>query len=248
MRLPLRRALLAYAILTALLQGCTTPQAVKPPEALFKDGEEFFRNGNYEDAIAQWKKVKESFQSSELMAQAEIGIADAQFLNKDFIEAAVSYEDFRKLHPTHPKAGYALFRQGLSHYNQIHGVDTDQSPVSNSLATFESYLKLYPVGEHAAEVREKVRDCREKQLQYEIYVGRFYLRTGKYPAAIGRFEQALKVFSDLQQRDELLFYLGQAYLESGQKSKGREIYGRLMKEFPESSFISEANKVMDKHF
>lgn len=240
-------ALLVVFVAT-LLQGCATPQMNKPPEVMFKEGEQFFQDGSYEDAIAQWKRVKESYQSPELTARAEIGIADAYFLNNDFIESAAAYEDFRKLHPSHPRAGYALYRQGMSYYNQIHRIDTDQTPVKNAVSTFESYLKTYQGGEHAVEVQEKIQDCRDKQLQYEIYVGRFYLRTEKYPAAIGRFEEALKTFTDLPRRDELLYYLGRAYLEGGQKSKGREVYGRLFKEFPASRYVEDANKVMDSYF
>lgn len=233
----------------SLLQGCATPQAGnRPADVMFKEGEEFFQNGNYEDAIAQWKRVKESYQSPELTTQAELGIADAYFLKTDYIEAAAAYEDFRKLHPSHPRAAYALYRQAMSHYNQISRIDTDQTPVKNALATFESYLKSYPGGEFSGEVRDRINDCKDKMLQYEIYVGRFYLRTDKYPAAIARFEEALKNFPDQPRRDEVLFYLGRAYLEAGQKTKGREAYGRLMREFPSSLYINDANKVMDKYF
>lgn len=237
------------AILASIfLQGCSTPQVNKPPDALFRDGEQFFQGGNYEDAIAQWKKVKESYQSPELTTRAEISIADAYFLNKDYIEASAAYEDFRKLHPVHERAGYALFRQGLSNYNQINSIDTDQTPVKNALSVFESYIKLYPAGEFVADVTEKIRDCRGKLLQYEIYVGRFYLKTEKFPAAIARFEEALKTFSDLPRHDELLYSLGVAYLGDGQKSKGREVFGRLFREFPGSPYINDANKAMDKYF
>ena len=235
-------------ITAALLQGCSTPQVNKPNDVLFKEGEQFFQNGNYEDAIAQWKKVKESYQSPELTTRAELGIADAYFLNKDYIESAAAYEDFRKLHPSHPQAGFALHRQGMSYYNQIHRIDTDQTPVKNALSIFESYLKLYPTGEQLAEVQEKIRDCRDKQLQYEIYVGRFYLRTEAYKASIARFEEALKSFPDQARRDEVLYYLGRSYLENGEKSKGREFFGRLSREFPTSPFISDANKAMDSFF
>ena len=44
---------------SALLQGCSTPQVNKPADLLYKEGEQFYQDGKYEDAIAQWKKVKE---------------------------------------------------------------------------------------------------------------------------------------------------------------------------------------------
>ena len=240
------KALVLAALTAALLQGCATTKTNGSPDVMFKEGEQSFQKGNYEDAITLWKKVKESYQSPELTARAEINIADAYFLNKDYIEAAAAYEDFRKLHPKHERAGYALYRQAMSNYNQIHGIDTDQTPLKNALIIFQSYLALYPGGEQTAEVTEKISDCRDKQLQYEIYVGRFYLKTDKYAAAIGRFETALKMFPELPRCDEVLYYLGKAYQETKQPAKARETFERLVKEFPASSFAGYAGAASGK--
>lgn len=234
------------ALLFLALSGCATTKPALSPEELFRDGEQLFKREKYEDAIAQWKKVKESYHSPELSARAEIGIADAYFLNRDYIESASAYEDFRKLHPRSEKAGYALFRQGVSSYHQITGIDTDQTPVKNARATLQSYLELYPGGESVQEAREKLTDCRDKQLQYEIYVGRFYLRTEKYPAAIGRFEAAAESFPDLPRKAEALYGLVSAYRESGERDKAVAAYERLMKEFPGSRYTADAGRELGK--
>jgi outer membrane protein assembly factor BamD len=95
-------------------------------------------------------------------------------------------------------------------------------------------------------VTEKIHDCRDKHLQYEIYVGRFYLKTGKYIAAIGRFEVALKTFPELPRCDEVLYYLWKAYQDAEQQPKAREAFDRLVKEFPASRFAGYANKAIGK--
>lgn len=236
--------LLMLAVLT--IQGCASAPVNKSTDELIADGDRFFSDGKYDRAVEQWKRVRERFPSPDISAKVELGIADAYFLNKEYIEAAVEYEGFRKLHPRHAQAGYALYRQAMSNYRQIQGIDTDQVPVTNALTLFESYMMQYPSGENRAEVQEKIADCKDKQLQYEIYVGRFYLKTGQASSAVGRFEYALKMFPEMKRRDEVLFLLGKAYIEVDQKSKSRETFEKLIKEFPQSGYAKDAEPMLGK--
>ncbi|MCM2358428.1 MAG: outer membrane protein assembly factor BamD [Geobacteraceae bacterium] len=244
----LRLFLRLYLCLGLLfVAGCaTTPPPAAPPEALLQEGENSYAARRYEDAIAQWKRVKEGSAPPELTTRAELRIADAHFANKSYIEAAAAYEDFRKLHPTNEKAPYALYRLGLSHFNQMGGIDTEQTPVKNTVTMFETFLSQYPASEYAAEIRDKLEICRTRQLQYEIYVGRFYLKTGKYQSAIKRLEEALVLFPRSPLHDETLISLGEAYLRSGEKAKGEEIFTRLINEFPASRHAVEARKLQKK--
>lgn len=238
-------ALVLLMLSLALLQGCASaPKEEKSAAELYQDGEIAFKKGNYERAIELWKQVRESFPEPELAAKAEIGIANAYFLNDDFIEAAAAYEDFRKLHPTHDLAQFALYRQALSSYNLITGIDTDQTPTKNALALFETFAKQYPRSEYLPKVQEKIADCRGKLAQYEIYVGRFYYRTDNYKAAAARLELALVNFPDYTGHDETLFYLGKSYLATKQLDKMRAALTRLVREYPSSKYLNDARKLL----
>lgn len=243
------RALKTLSLLVALvaLSACSSTKAqVKSPQEYFKEGESAYLSHDYEEAIKLFKKVKESYSSTELTARAELKIADVQFDNKAYIEAAAAYEDFRKLHPTHDKAAYALYRLGLSYYLQVGGIDTDQTPVKSALTTFDSFLSRYPASPFATEVKEKREDCLDKELQYEIYVGHFYLRTGKYDASIKRLNEALARFPKMPRQAEALYYLGKAYLKVGAKDKGEGTFKRLAAEYPQTSFGVEAKELLVK--
>ncbi len=241
-----------YAYTLALLfalTGCASSSAtIKSASEYFKDGEQAFSNRNFEEAIASWKKVKESYFSPELTTLAELNIADAQYSNGNYIEGAASYEEFRKFHPKHEKAGYALFRQGMCQYNQITGIDTDQTPVSNAVTLFTSFLSAYPDSELVKEVTQKLDESIAMQLKHELYVGHFYLRTEKYQAAIKRLEGALTRFPSSLLHDETLFYLGQAYMLTGDKAKARDTFNRLSTEFSTSKFIDPAKTFMEKNY
>jgi len=241
----LRHCLILLTICLPLLAGCaSTPIADPTPQELYARGETSFSKSRYQEAIGYWKQVKEQFPEPELMAKAEIGIANAHFLDDQFIEAGAAYEDFRRLHPAHDLAQFALYRQALSSYNLITGIDTDQIPVKNALALFESFVKQYPASEYVVKVREKIADCRAKLAQYEIYVGRFYYRTDAYQAAIGRLEGALTQFPDYAGHDETLYYLAKASLETKQKDKAQAALSRLIREYPKSSYLGDARRLL----
>lgn len=237
---------LALFPLLSLLAACASTTATgltKSAESYFKEGEAAYASHRYEDAVASWKKVRESYSSPELTTQAELKIADAHFENGSFIEAAAAYEDFRKLHPTHPRAEYALYRAGLCHYNQVSGIDTDQTPVKNAVVTLQAFLTQYPGSVYAPEVRQKLADCRVKQLEYENYVGNFYLRTGKYDAAIKRLNEALLRFPNTPKLDQTLFTLGKAYVKAGKAEQGKAVLKRLATEYPASPLSKEAGEL-----
>jgi len=229
------------------LQGCASaPKPNRSTEELLADAEQAFSQKKYERAISDWKLVKEKFPSPDISARVELGIADAYFLDKEYIEAAAEYEGFRKLHPRHEQADYALYRLGMSHYKQITGIDTDQTPLQNALTLFESYMVQYPGGKFRDEVKGLIADCRDKQVQYEIYVGRFYVKTGSPKSGLARLEKVLKDFPDMKRRDEVYYYLGCAYLETDQKERCREMAGKLLKEFPASVHAGDGEKLLGR--
>ena len=247
MRYSLLRSTALYLSLAVLSACATSGQVQRSAQEHFQEAEDLYASKHYEDAVAEWKRVKETYASPELTTLAELKIADAQFAAGTYIEAAASYEEFRKLHPTHEKSAYALYQLGLCQYNQIAGIDTDQTPVTNAISYFEEFLRKYPKSEYVRDVTEKLELARQKQVQYEIYVGSFYYRSEKYPAAIKRLSEALKRFPNAL-HDETLYYLGAAYLRSGDREKARESFNRLAKDYPSSRFVIEARKTMDKYY
>lgn len=235
-------------LLLSLLTACSSVPLENRPSALYKEGEAFYASRRYDDAIAQWKRVREAYASPELSTNAELKIADAYFESERYIEATAAYDEFRKLHPTHEKSAYALYRMGLASYNQITGIDTDQTPQKNAVIYFEEFLRKYPTSEYAADIKDKLESTMQQQLQHEQYVARFYYRTEKYEAAIKRLEEALATYPKSPLHDETWYLLGASRLRSGNQEKAKEAFNRLSTEFPGSKYIMEASKLLEKYY
>lgn len=243
-----RRYLLLCSVL--VLAACA-PARIPPPktaQSYLSEGEAYYEKGLYEEAIASWEKVRESYHSPELNTVAELKIAEAHFNAEHFLEAAAAYEDFLKQHPGHEKAPEVLYQLGMSYYNQILAVDRDQTATRNALITFQNLTKRFPDHPRSEEVRPLIRNTNDKLAAHELYIGDFYLRTGKYQSAIQRLKGLFREYPDYSERDKAYFILGQAYMKSGLKKEAKDAFNALYRDFPKSEYIIPAQKAFEKNF
>lgn len=241
---------LYYLVLIALLLaacGKPAPPPEKTADEYLQEAEILFEKQLYDDAIANWEKVRERYFSPELNILAELKIAEAYFLAEKYPEAAAAYEDFLKQHPNHQRASDALYRLGLSYYNQILAPDRDQTATMNAMVTLQNLQQRFPQHHMVEEAKELIARCREILAAHEVVVGHFYLRTGEHTAAIRRLSGVFQDYPRFSGRDEAGYYLGRAYLEAGQKDQAVTTFNQLFAEFPTSPFAGKARKILDKN-
>lgn len=243
------RPLFLLLLSTLLLSACA--EVVPPPrtaEHFLNEGDSFFSEERYEDAIASWQKVRDNFYSPETNIQAEFKIAEAHFLAEHYPEAAAAYDAFLKAHPDYPQAPLVLYRLGLSYYRQMLAPDRDQTLTRNALATFDTLLKRFPDLKERAEVEALMATCRSQLAAHELHIATFYLRTERYAAAIARGEELLRRYPDVPERAETYFVLGQAYLASGDREKAADAFNTLFRLYPDSPLIAKAQKLLENRF
>jgi outer membrane protein assembly factor BamD len=242
------RYLLLLLLLSVSLSACSKPVVPETHDAgyYFAEGETFFDKGLYDDAVASWQKARESYYSPELNIIVELKIAEANFLSEKYLEAAAAYEDFLKQHPNNDRVPDALYLLGLSYFKQILPPDRDQTATNNAMVTFADLLKRFPRDPRSEEVKLLISRCRDVLAGHEVYVGRFYLRTGHYAAAISRIEGMFASYPKYFRSDEAWFYLGQAYLKTGEKTKAIKAFNTIFNDFPGSPYTSEAHEMLEK--
>jgi outer membrane protein assembly factor BamD len=105
-------------------------------------------------------------------------------------------------------------------------------------------------------MRELLTDVTGRLVKHELYVARFYLSKDNYEACILRIQYALRNFSGgLGARGEAdegsglepdaLLLMGETYLKMHKWPEARESFGIIVKRYPESPLIVQANKYLD---
>lgn len=240
--------------LTLLLAGCGAGtvdlEILSSPsdEVVWEAGKEAKEKGSYEAARQYFRRVIDGFPQSRYQPDARIGLADtymAQGGPGNLILAVSAYREFLTLYPSAPQAAYAQFQAAEAYFRQINSPDRDQTPTTQALQEFQRLLDVYPNSQYVEQARDRVRECRQTLARSEFQVGYFYQRTRKaWRAAIGRYERILREYPDYEHLDEVIFRLGEALAASARFAEARPVLHRLKEEFPDSEWVSEANKLL----
>ena len=239
-----------FPVLICLILTACGGSKIKPEnsaEKYFRAGEKYFESDLFDDAIASWEKVRDTFYSPELSMLAELKIAEAYYVSKRYEEAAQAYQDFLKQHPNDFRAATILYRMGLSYYQQILSPDRDQTSTQNALQSFQELTRRFPDDPNAQEAGYLILRCRTRLAEHEVYVGHFYLKRKQYLPAIKRLKGILNSFPDYYYRDEAYFYLGNAYLKTNQADAAKVIFKKLDEEFPASDYTEKAKELLAEY-
>ena len=85
-----------------------------------------------------------------------------------------------------------------------------------------------------------------------VYAQTARLGLAEAQAAQGQYEQAINTFKELAQRKEgplpvdgILMQLGRTYLVAGKRADAQQTFNRLVEEFPDSPYTSDARRELD---
>jgi len=257
-------AVLSFMCVAAVVAGCTKTAADLPKlgsikgavldifdspplsdknptaEAMYQDGLNYFEKERYARAIFYFQKVRDEFPFSPEAETAELKIAEAFYLNKDYAEATEAYKNYLAFQPTSEHAHFIKYQLGMVHYDQFSRVDRDQKNVKEAKRYFETLIKDHPESEHVPDAEEKLAKTREYLAEREFYIGQFYLKERKYLAARSRFENVLRDYMDTPTAVKALYMLGDAYRLEKNSVKATLAYEALIERYPDSAYADQA--------
>lgn len=193
--------IILITVIVAMVYGCgwwqAQPMRLNTPEAIYQNGYDAYHRGKYKKAIESFQRVQEEYPLSKLAILAELGIADSHYSNEEYGEAELAYEDFMNLHPTNENLPYIMYQIGMCHYKQMSGIDRDQSETLKTKEAFENLITRYPNSKFSFMGEKRLRECKKRLGEHELYVGHFYFIQEKYKAALKRFETAAREYENV---------------------------------------------------
>jgi outer membrane protein assembly factor BamD len=212
-----KRVILALMVVVFLLSGCKiwlpwgkkTEMARSTPEGLYQQALLDYQSGDYKKSIELFQRVKEEYPLSPLAIAAELGVADAYFSGKQYLEAELVYAEFLNLHPTNENLPYVMYQIGMCHFNDMTSIDRDQSETFKALKEFERLMARFPGSKFSFMAEKMVRECRKALGEQEFYVGEFYFNIKEYAAALRRFEKVIREYPNVGLDYKVSFFIAE---------------------------------------
>ena len=121
-----------------------------------KRGSDALDSKNYIEAQKYFDYVKSKYPYLEAATTAELKLGDVDFEREKYLEARDRYQNFIKLHPTHPKIDYAAYRAALTHYKDMPSdffllppsSEKDQAEVRSASVALADFIRSYPQSEY----------------------------------------------------------------------------------------------------
>lgn len=214
--------------------------------------EEIFKRGEYElevgnprrptEALRYFSEVERLYPYSEYAKRALIMEAFAQHKAKKYEDSRASAQRFLDTYPGAEDAPYAKYLLALSYYDQIDEVGRDQGLTFQALQALRAVIEEYPDSDYARSAALKFDLAFDHLAAKEMEIGRFYLKTGHYTAAINRFRVVVEQYQTTTQTPEALMRLVEAYLALGLTDEAQTAGAILGHNFQASPFYEDAFK------
>lgn len=230
-------------------RGSVPPGTAQPDQFLFDRGKTALENRKWLTAREFFKQVTETYTQSPVRPDAKLGIGDT-YLGEGSAESLVlaiaEFQEFLSFYPTHPRADYAQYKLALGHFRQMRAPQRDQTETRESIREFENFIARYPNSSLLPEVRNRLREAKDRLAEAEFEVGRFYYRIRWYPGAIDRLSTLLKDDPNFTSRDGVYFYLAESYVKISRNAEALPLLEKLVSEYEQSEYLIEAKKRIDE--
>jgi len=224
------------------------------PQAYYDEGVTDYERKLWPEANNAFNTLKQKYPYSKYAALADLRLADVKFKAGAYLEAIEAYRLFIQSHPSHEEVPYAKFREALSNFKELSddyfflppSYEKDQNQVQKAATAFKEFLDTYPDNKNATEATEKLRLCRHRLFDHDLYVARFYRRIKKYPGAIGRYEFVRHHYAEYGTEPFVLLELSETYVKSGDATKAKLVLNEIVTQHGQSKEAKVAAQMLAK--
>ena len=206
-------------------------------------------------------EVNDYFAAGKKFLEAEILFPQSQWASKSVLMASYSYymQDYYSLaisnleryFDTYPKdknKAYAHYLLAMCYYETIEGEKKDLAPILLSKKELNYIIKNYPETDYAYDARFKIDLINDVLAAKEVYIGRHYIKKGKWIPALNRFKSVLENYETTAHVEEAIHRLVEIYYKLGMENESLKYASLLGYNYNSGEWYEETYKIFNKKY
>ena len=188
------------------------------------------------------------FPQSKWAPRSALMAAYSYYMQNYYAEALLNLERYIKTYPNDEDLAYAHYLIAMCYYETIEDEKRDSGPLFKAKEKFEFVAKEYPGTDFAIDSKFKIELIQDILASKEMYLGRHYIKKGKWIAAMNRFK---KIVNDYQQTifiEEALHRLVEINYKIGLLDESQKYANLLGYNYQSSEWYKKSYKIFNREY
>lgn len=214
---------------------------------------EYYNSGDYYRALQLFDQLLPFYKGTDKAEELNYFYPYCYFEQHDYIMAAYYFKRYANNYPNNKKAEECVYMSAYCKYLKSPKYSLDQTNTYEAINELQLFINMYPDSYRVKDCNNIIDKLREKLENKAYHAALLYYKMEHYKSAILSFENLLKDFPDTQYKEEILFYIINAYYEYAKNSVAEmqeerysvtiESYENLRFSFPESDYLKQTEKI-----
>ena len=188
------------------------------------------------------------FPQSKWAPRSALMAAYSYYMQNYYAEALSNLERYLKTYPNDKDLSYAHYLIAMCYYETIEDEKRDSGPLIKAKAKFEFVLKEYPGTDFALDSKFKIELIQDILASKEMYLGRHYIKKGKWIAAMNRFKNIVNEYQQTIFIEEALHRLVEINYKIGLLEESQNYANLLGYNYQSSDWYEKSYKLFNKEY
>ena len=206
------------------------------------------REGDPYFAAKKFLEAELLYPQSTWAPKASLMASYSYYMQNYYTEATLNLERYLKTYPNDKSLPYAHYLIAMCYYESIEDEKRDSAPLFKAKEKFVFITKNYPNTEFAIDANFKLNLIQDVLASKEMYLGRHYIKKGKWIAAINRFKVVTKDYDQTVFIEEALHRLVEINYKLGLTNESQKYANILGYNYLSSEWYKKSYKVFNKNY
>ena len=188
------------------------------------------------------------FPQSEWAPRSALMASYSYYLQNYYAEALFNLERYLKTYPNDKNSSYAHYLIAMCYYETIEDEKRDSAPLLKAKNKFKFISQEYPNTDFALDAEFKIDLIEDILASKEMYLGRHYIKKGKWIAAINRFKKIIKEYDQTIFVEEAIHRLVEINYKLGLIEESQKYAKLLGYNYKSSEWYEKSYKVFNKNY